>query len=210
MTSSFPNSDKVWYFLISVSLVFIAFLSLTYCVYRRRGSHSFNFFRRLGQASLFSLVIGFLKEGLDALSDDWFWCVRDTCDFHGWDIAIYIDGVVLGALVIICIKMCTLPAVEEDPACERTVASSIDGDDEDEENANANATRNNNAKNGFSNDEIPAEIMLNDESSNADASAGTKKSTSTGDLTTTSDSSTGVESDSYALDDDEEQQISSV
>jgi hypothetical protein len=206
---SFRNSDKVWHFVISVALVFIAFLFLTYCVYRRRGSHSFNFFRRLGQSSLFSLVVGFLKEGLDAVSDDWFWCVRDSCNFNGWDIAIYVDGVVLGTLVIVCIKMCTLPRVEEDPGCERTVASSIDGDDDDEENANAN--RNNNAiPVASSKHEIPAEICISDESSNTDASAGTKKSTSTEDLTTTSDSSTGVESDSYALDDDEEQQITPV
>jgi hypothetical protein len=205
---SFRNSDRVWHFVISVALVFITFLLLTYCVYRRRGSHSYNFFRRLGQASLFSLVIGFLKEGLDAVSDDWFWCVRDTCNFNVWDIAIWVDGVVLGTLVIVCVKMCTLPQDEEDPACDRTVASTIDGDD-DEENANAN--RNNNANPAASSKhEIPAEISISDESSNTDASDGKEKSTSTEDLTSTSDSSTGVESDSYALDDDEEQQISPV
>jgi hypothetical protein len=205
---SFRNSDKVWHFVISVALIFIAFLFLTYCVYRRRGSHSFNFFRRLGQATLFSLVIGFLKEGLDAVSSDWFWCVRDTCNFNGWDIAIYVDGVVLGALVIICVKMVTLPRVEEDAPCDRTLASTIDGDDDEE---NANATRHAaSSKHGFSNDEIPAEISVSDESSDADESAGTKKSTSTEDLTSTSDRSTGVESESYALDDDEEQQIPPV
>jgi hypothetical protein len=206
---SFRNSAKVWHFFISVALVFITFLFLTFCVYRRRGSHSWNFFHRLGQASLFSLVIGFLKEGLDAVSNDWFWCVRETCDFNGWDVAIYVDGVVLGALIIVCVKMCTLPPAEESPPCDRTVASTIDGDDDDEENANA--IRNNaSTKHGFSNDEIPAEIVLNDESSNAGASASAKKSTSTEDVTTTSDSSTGVESDSYALDDDEEQQMPPV
>jgi hypothetical protein len=208
---SFRNSDKVWHFVISVALVFIAFLFLTYCVYRRRGSHSQNFFRRLVQASLFSMVVGFLKEGLDAVSNDWFWCVRETCNFNGWDVAIYCDGVVLGALIIICVKMCTLPRVDEDTQCEITVASSVDGDGDDDDEENANAIRNNPPpKHGFSNDEIPVEIVLSDESSNADASASTKKSTSTEDLTTTSDSSTGVESDSYALDDDEEQQMPPV
>jgi hypothetical protein len=208
---SFRNSDKVWHFVISVALVFAAFLFLTYCVYRRRGSHDFNFFRRLGLSSLFSLVIGFLKEGLDAVDKDWFWCVGDSnvCNFSVWDLAIYVDGVVLGALLIICVKMFTLPRVEQEAPCDRTVSSSIDGDDDDEENANHNTNHAASSKQGFSGDEIPAEISISGETSNA-VSASTKKSTCTEDIASASDSSTGAESDSDALDDDEELQLPPV
>jgi hypothetical protein len=210
----FRNSDKVWHFFISVALVFVAFLFLTYCVYRRRGSHDFNFFRRVVQSGLFSLVFGVVKEILDAVDKEWIWCVRETsCHFNIWDLAIYIDGVVLGVLVIICVKMFTIPWVPREQPCERTVASSIDCDDDDEENANHAAS----SKHGFLGDEIPAEISISDESSYADASASTKEntSTSTEELTSTSDStsdsSTGMESDSSnAMDDDEEQQIPPV
>jgi hypothetical protein len=221
--TAFRNSDKVWHFFVSIALVFLAFFFLTYCVYRRRGSHNANFFHRLGLSGLFSLVIGMIKEILDAVGDDWFWCaaLEQSCNFSIWDVAIYVDGVVLGVLVITSAKMCTesrAHLVRRQPPCDRTVASSIDSDDDDENDENANYNNNTNhaasSKHGLSDDEIPVEISISDESSNLDASASTKESTRTEEKTitntSTSDSTTGLESDSDALDDDEEQQIPPV
>jgi hypothetical protein len=57
--------------------------------------------------------------------------------FNGWDIAIYVDGVVLSALYHLHQNVHTSLRSKK-IRDERTVASSIDGDDEeDEENANA-------------------------------------------------------------------------
>jgi hypothetical protein len=222
--TAFRNSDKVWIFFLSIALVFIAFLFFTYCVYGRRGSHNANFFHRLGLSGLFSLVIGVTKEILDAVGNDWFWCDarEENCNnpFSIWDVAIYVDGIVLAVLLIVSAKMCTesrAHPVRREAPCERTVASSIDCDDDDDvENANCNSNSNHAAssKHGRSDDEIPAEISITDENSNTDASASTKESTSTEETTitntSTSDSTTGLESDSDALDDDEEQQIPPV
>jgi hypothetical protein len=222
--TAFRNSNKVWIFFLSIALVFLAFLFFTYCVYRRRGIHNANFFHRLGLSGLFSLVIGITKEILDAVGNDWFWCDarEENCNnpFSIWDVAIYVDGIVLAVLLIVSTKMCTesrAHPVRREAPCERTVASSIDCDDDDDvENANCNSNSNHAAssKHGRSDDEIPAEISITDENSNTDASASTKESTSTEETTitntSTSDSTTGLESDSDALDDDEEQQIPPV
>jgi hypothetical protein len=223
--TAFRNSNKVWIFFLSIALVFLAFLFFTYCVYRRRGIHNANFFHRLGLSGLFSLVIGITKEILDAVGNDWFWCDarEENCNnpFSIWDVAIYVDGIVLAVLLIVSTKMCTesrAHPVRREAPCERTVASSIDCEDDDDDNENANCNSNSNhaasSKHGRSDDEIPAEISITDENSNTDASASTKESTSTEETTitntSTSDSTTGLESDSDALDDDEEQQIPPV
>jgi hypothetical protein len=160
---TFRNSDKVWHFIISIALVFFAFLFLTYCVYRRRRSHDFNFFRRLGQAGLFSLVFGLAKEIGDALPVDWFWCGGDGCYFDIWDVAVNVDGAVVGVLLVIVMKMFTLPPLEREAPCERTVASSVDCDDDDFADNVQHAAS---STQGSSDDEIPAEISVSDDSTN--------------------------------------------
>jgi hypothetical protein len=183
MTITFRNSDKVWHFLISIVLVFIAFLFLTYCVNKGCKSHHFNLFSRLGLSGLFSLMVGMLKVILDAVSDDWSWCAYENCDFSIWDVVIYVDGVVLGVLLIVSVKMVTAPPrVRREPPCDMTVASSIDGDDDnDPENPssdNNNANHAGSSKHGLSDEAIPVEISITDESSDTDESASTNKSTS--------------------------------
>ena len=115
------NIDKLWHFLgttVLLSIIYVSINLLEYFGCQKRPRKL-----KLLFAGASAFAVGILKEVLDRLSDDWFWC-SPTCSFDIFDILTNIAGIIFGILLILVYSKLKSSLSEEAThnSCEHTDA----------------------------------------------------------------------------------------